>query len=130
MFSKPGTEVKLPAVTTLRSYLCRFGIVPANEHDAKVGKALLDARHDDFSSILGDKAYTGIGIFTPPKANAKETSYWSGFFAKARKAIESVFSSLTRSFNLISQQLNSFWSIRASICRKIAAHNLFLFLKH
>ena len=93
---------KLHAVTTLSSYICRFGIVPAHEHDATVAKALLDERYDDFSSILGDKAYTGLGIFTPPKSNAKETTFWSGFFAKARKAIESVFSSLTRSFNLIS----------------------------
>lgn len=121
---------KLHAVTTLRAYICRFGIVPANEHDAKVAKALLDERYDDFASILGDKAYTGLGLFTPPKANAKQATFWSGFFNRARKSIESVFSSLTRSFNLISQQLNSFWSIRASICRKIAAYNLFLFLKH
>ena len=121
---------KLHAVANTSSYICRFGLALANEHDATVAKALLDERYDDFTSIIGDKAYKGLGIFTPPKANAKQKTFWSGFFAKARKIIESVFSSLTRSFNLVSQQLNSFWSIRASVCRKIAAHNLFLFLKH
>jgi hypothetical protein len=121
---------KLHAVTNTSSYICRFGLVPGNEHDATVAKALLDERYDDFTSIIADKAYTGLGIFTPPKANAKQSQFWSAFFAKARKTIESVFSSLTRSFNLVSQQLNSFWSLRASICRKIAAHNLFLFLNN
>ena len=121
---------KLHAVTNTSSYICRFGLVPANEHDATVAKALLDERYDDFTSIIADKAYKGLGIFTPPKDNAKQASFWSDFFAKARKTIESVFSSLTRSFNLVSQQLNSFWSIRACVCRKIAAYNLFLFLKH
>lgn len=121
---------KLHAVTNTSAYICRFGLAPANEHDASIAKVLLDESYDDFTSIIGDKAYKGLGIFTPPKVNDKQKRFWSGFFAKARKTIESVFSSLTRSFNLVSQQLNSFWSIRASVCRKIAAYNLFLFLKH
>lgn len=119
---------KLHAITTGKKYICRFAIVPANEHDSTVARCLLNERYDDLHSIVGDKAYQGVGIYTPPKNNATEHSFWSGFFAKARKVIESVFSSLTRSRHLVLQQLNSFWSIRASVCRKIAAHNLMLFL--
>jgi hypothetical protein len=119
---------KLHAVGNTLGYICRFGIVAANEHDVTVAKAMLDEQHDGFSEIIGDKAYLGLGIYTPPKANAKEPGFWCDFFAKARKSIEAIFSSLARCRNLALQQLNSFWSVRASVCRKIAAHNLILFL--
>ena len=119
---------KLHAVGNTLGYVCRFAVVPANEHDISVAKLLLNKELDDFGSIVGDKAYLGLGIYTPPKTNAINPGFWSGFFARARKAIESIFSSLQRCRNLALQQLNSFWSIRASVCRKIAAHNLILFL--
>lgn len=126
--SKNFYGYKLHAVTSTSGCICRFSIVSANEHDATVAKCLLDARYDDLTSIIGDKGYQGCGIYTPPKANAKQTQFWSSFFAKARKSVEAVFSSLLRCRNLTLQQLNSFWSVRASVCRKIAAHNLLLFL--
>ena len=46
----------------------------------------------------------------------------------ARKTVETTFSSLVRSKNLVLRQLNSFWSVRASVCRKVVAHNLMLWL--
>lgn len=119
---------KLHALTNPLNYICRFAIVPANEHDVVVARCLINEQYDDLSTILGDKGYQGCGIFTPPKKNAKTPSFWSQSFDKARKSIEGVFSSLLRSKNLMLQQLNSFWSIRSSVCRKIAAHNLILFL--
>lgn len=119
---------KLHALTNPLNYICRFAIVPANEHDVVVARCLINEQYDDLTTILGDKGYQGCGIFTPPKKNAKTPSFWSQSFDKARKSIEGVFSSLLRSKNLMLQQLNSFWSIRSSVCRKIAAHNLILFL--
>jgi hypothetical protein len=119
---------KLHAVTNTAGYICRFAIVAANQNDATVARHLLDERYDALHLVIGDKGYQGIGSYTPPKANAKVPGYWSGFFAQARKMVESVFSSLVRCRHLVLQQLNSFWSIRASVCRKIAAHNLILFL--
>lgn len=119
---------KLHAVCTGLGSICRFAIVSANEHDVTVGKCLLDGQHDDLNSLIGDKGYQGLGIYTPPKQNAKQAGFWCDFFMRARKTIEAVFSSLTRCRNLALQQLNSFWSIRASVCRKVAAHNLILFL--
>lgn len=126
--SKHFYGYKLHAVTSASGCVCRFSIVSANEHDATVAKYLLDERYDDLSYVIGDKGYQGCGIYTPPKANAKQVRFWSDFFAKARKSVEAVFSSLLRCRNLTLQQLNSFWSVRASVCRKIAAHNLLLFL--
>ena len=119
---------KLHAVCTGQGASCRFAIVPANESDVTVGKCLLDASGDDLNSIIGDKGYQGLGIYTPPKQNAKEPGCWCDFFARARKSVEAVFSSLARCRNIALQQLNAFWSIRASVCRKVAAHNLILFL--
>lgn len=119
---------KLHAIGNTLGYICRFGMVSANEHDATVAKVRLDPEDDDLSSVIGDKAYGGLGISTPPKANAQAPGFWGDFFATARKSIEAIVSSLQRCRNLALQQLNSFWSLRASVCRKIAAHNLILFL--
>ncbi len=44
----------------------------------------------------------------------------------ARKTIEGVFSSLTRAKLLVLGQRDSFGSLRAHVCRKIAAHNFAL----
>lgn len=126
--SKRFYGYKLHAIGNTLGYICRFGVVAANEHDATVAKVLLNPEYDDLSSVIGDKAYIGLGLYTPPKDNAKEPGFWCDFFARARKSIESIFSSLQRCRNLALQQLNSFWSVRASVCRKIAAHNLILFL--
>ena len=115
---------KLHAVCSGSGAICRFGIVAANESDVMVGRCLLDERYDDLHSIIGDKGYLGLGIYTPAKRNAKQAGFWCDFFASARKCVESTFSSLVRCRNIALQQLNSFWSVRASVCRKIAAHNL------
>lgn len=119
---------KLHAVCTGKGSICRFAIVPANESDVTVGKCLINGQEDGLNSIIGDKGYQGLGIYTPPKQNAQHAGFWCDFFARARKTVESVFSSLARCRNIALQQLNSFWSIRASVCRKVAAHNLILFL--
>jgi len=126
--SKRVHGFKLHAVVSGRGSICRFALAPANEHDVTVARCLLDKRVDDFSAIVGDKGYQGLGIFTPPKRNAKQAQAWCSFFAKLRKRVESVFSSLKRCHHLALQQLNSFWSIRASVCRKIVAHNVLIFL--
>lgn len=119
---------KLHAVVNNAQMLCRFAIVPANEADVTVARALLNPEYDELGRILADKAYLGMGVFTPPKKNAKNPVPWTKLMDSARKLIETVFSSLTRGKHLVLSQLNSFWSIRASVCRKIAAHNLGIWL--
>ena len=119
---------KLHAVVNNVQMMCRFAIVPANEADVTVARCLLNSNEDEFDRILGDKAYLGMGIFTPSRENAKKPLPWTRLMGAARKLIETVFSSLTRGHHLVLGQLNSFWSVRASTCRKVAAHNLGIWL--
>ena len=74
--------------------------------------------------MLGDKAYLGSSVITPKRDNQKQPSIWSKQFGKARKRIESSFSSLVRSLNLHVAQVKTFWSLRAKVNFKIAAFNL------
>ena len=119
---------KLHAVVNNVQMLCRFAIVPANEADITVARCLLNSNEDELDRVLGDKAYLGMGIFTPSRENAKRPLPWTRLMGAARKLIETVFSSLTRGHHLVLGQLNSFWSVRASTCRKVAAHNLGIWL--
>lgn len=129
-FSTSGATFgfKLHALVNNAMMLCRFAIVPANEADPTVFKALIDSEHDDLGNILGDKGYVGCGIFTPSRCNAKQPMPWTKLMDSARKLIETAFSSLARGQHLCLPQLNSYWSVRACVCRKIAGHNLRIWL--
>ena len=118
---------KLHAVTNQHGVICRFAVVSANEHDVTVAKCLLA---DTNTSVIGDRGYAGSQVYAQPKNNELHPRVWTPALGWLRKSIESVFSSLLRSRHLLTSQLNSFWSIRASVCRKIAAHNLAWFLIH
>ncbi len=113
---------KLHAVVNLEGLFERWGIVPANEADVTVARALLTDWEDE--TILGDKAYLGSSVITPERDNQKPQGAWSAAFGKARKRIESSFSSLVRSLNLHVAQVKTFWSLRAKVNLKIAAFNL------
>jgi Transposase DDE domain len=119
---------KLHAVINNAMMFCRFAILPANHADPRVCQLLLNDQEDDLELVTADKAYVGCGIFTPPKKNALNPTVWTYMMDSARKLIETAFSSLTRGQFLVLNQLNSFWSVRASVCRKIAAHNFRLWL--
>ena len=114
---------KLHAITNNAQMVCRFAIVPANFADPTMGQALLHTEYDELERVLGDKAYVGTGAWTPPRRNAKIPGPWTLWMDNARKLIETVFSSLTRTGHLVLGQLNSFRSVRAKVCRKVAAHN-------
>jgi hypothetical protein len=109
---------------TMGGMLCWFAIVLASKADTTVARALPNPEYDELDRIVADKAYIGLGVFTPPKANAKHPVPWTKLMDSARKIIETVFSSLTRSKHLVLRQLNLFWLIRASVCRKVAAYIL------
>ena len=118
---------KLHAVTNQHGCVCRFAIASANEHDVTIARCLLS---DTDALVIGDRGYAGCHVYAQPKNNELHPRVWTPALGWLRKSIESVFSSLLRSRYLLSSQLNSFWSIRASVCRKIAAHNLAWFLTH
>ncbi len=117
----PVYGFKLHALTTPDGLIVKFAITAAHEADVTVARALLT--DSERSLTLGDKAYLGCDIYTPPKTNALSPGIWTSLMNTARKMIESVFSSLTRTKHLVLGQRNSFRSVRAYTCRKIAAHN-------
>ena len=119
---------KLHAVINNALMFTRFAIVPANDADARVCQMLLNGCEDDLTRVLGDRAYLGCGIVTDSRRNAKKPLPWTKLMDSARKLIEVAFSSLARGQFLALSQLNSFWSVRASVCRKVAGHNLRLWL--
>jgi len=123
----PFYGFKLHAVTDQQGPICRFAVAPAHEHDVTVARLLLA---DTPVLVIGDKGYLGSSVYAQPKDNARHPKVWTSALAWLPKSIESVFSSLLRSRHILAGQLNSFSSIRASVCRKIAAHNLAWFLTH
>lgn len=66
----------------------RFAIVPTNEADVTVARTLVNPESDDLNRILAGKAYVGMGVFTPPKLNAKNPMPWTKLMDSARKLIE------------------------------------------
>ncbi len=123
----PFYGFKLHAVTNQQGVICRFAVTPANEHDVTVAKGLLTGTT---ALVIGDKGYAGSQVYAQSEDNELHPRVWTPALGWLRKSVESVFSSLLRSRHLLTSQLNSFWSIRASICRKVAAHNLAWFLTH
>lgn len=119
---------KLHAVVNTAGLVCRFAIVAANESDMTVARHLLEP--GEAGVTLGDKGYQGCGVYAKPRSNLKKPPLWTGLMDRTRKMVETAFSSLARSQHLGLGQLNSFWSVRAAVCRKVAAHNLAYFLLH
>lgn len=124
----PVYGFKLHAVVNNASMIVRFAVVAANAADVTVARALLNPLEDDLERVLGDRAYLGCGVWAPSRSNARMPNPWTPWMNAVRKMVETTFSSLVRSKNLVLRQLNSFWSVRASVCRKVAAHNLMLWL--
>ena len=116
---------KLHAVIDDHGMIVRFALAAGNESDSPLARTLLN--EGEGTLVLGDRGYQGCGVYAQPKSNMKQPRPWWGAMRSVRKTIETVFSRLDRSFHLMLPQLNSFRSIRAHVCRKIAAHNLALF---
>jgi len=116
---------KLHAVIDDHGMIVRFAIAPGNESDPPLTRALL--AEGEGQSVLGDRGYQGCGVYASPRVNMHHPRPWWGAMRWVRNTVETVFSRLDRSFHLMLPQLNSFRSIRAHVCRKIAAHNLALF---
>ena len=116
---------KLHAIIDDHGMVVRFAIAAGNESDPPLARALLEEGEGEL--VLGDRGYQGCGVYAQPRSNMKNPRPWWGAMRWVRKTIESVFSRLDRTFHLMLPQLNSFRSVRAHVCRKIAAHNLALF---
>lgn len=66
----------------------------------------------------------GTAVYCPSRKNMKRQTFWPRALSRLRKRIETSFSSLVRSLHLHVGQVKTFWSLRARVNLKIAAHNL------
>lgn len=74
--------------------------------------------------VLGDKAYIGSTACTPKRMNMARADGWQAWMSRARKRIESSFSSLVRSLTLHAAQVKTFAALKTRVNLKIAAFNL------
>lgn len=106
------------AVVNLGGLFRRWALVRAHEHDRASAEALVQG------PTLGDKAYVGSEVYCPSRRNMKQQTPWPRLLSRLRKRIETSFSTLVRSLILHVGQAKTFWSLRARVNLKIAAHNL------
>ena len=113
---------KLHALTSVEGLFERWAFAAANHADVTLAKELIEGLEEEV--IVGDKAYIGIGVLTPARSNMTGDGVWTQRLSRARKRIESSFSSLVRSLTLHAAQVKTFLSLRTRVNLKIAAFNL------
>lgn len=113
---------KLHALVNEHGLFERWSLASAHHHEAGVAPDLVDGVQ---APVIGDKAYLGHpDITTPKRKNMTGPSRWNKTLNRLRKRIETSFSVLVGSLTLHAAQVKTFWSLRARVNLKIAAHNL------
>ena len=113
---------KLHALVSEAGLFQRWMFAPANCSDVRAGRELTQDLGDQV--VLGDKAYVGSDVITPARRNMHDQGRWCSWMSRARKRIETSFSSLVRSLTLHAAQVKTFLSLRTRVNLKIAAFNL------
>jgi hypothetical protein len=113
---------KLHALTDEQGLFKKWAFAPANHSDVALAGELLAGMSDQL--VLGDKAYIGSSACTPKRKNMIQEDNWQSWMNRARKRIESSFSSLVRSLTLHAAQVKTFASLKTRVNLKIAAFNL------
>ena len=119
---------KLHALTNLEGLFERWVFAAANHADVTLAKELIEGLEEEV--IVGDKAYIGIGVLMLARSNMTGDGVWTQQLSRARKRIESSFSSLVRSLTLQAAQVKTFLSLTrrvrlwTRVNLKIAAFNL------
>lgn len=113
---------KLHALTNEQGLFEKWAFASANESDVTLAHELLEGCKDML--VLGDKAYIGTSVCTPKRKNMAQEDGWQRWMNRARKRIESSFSSLVRSLTLHAAQVKTFTSLKTCVNLKIAAFNL------
>ena len=91
----------------VRSWLARELIDPESPYPQRGTPALgLEGQ-----LVLGDKAYIGTGVLTPKRSNMRGGEVWTNSLDRARKRVESSFSTLVRSLTLHAAQVKTFLSL-------------------
>ena len=113
---------KLHALTNGQGLFEKWAFAPADESDVTLAHELLEGLEQHL--VLGDKAYIGSSACTPKRKHMTQEDGWQSWMSKARKRIESSFSSLVRSLTLHAAQVKTFASLKTRVNLKIAAFNL------
>lgn len=113
---------KLHALTNEQGLFEKWAFAPANRSDVTLAGELLEGLEQHL--VLGDRAYIGSTACTPKRKSMSQTGDWQSWMGKARKRIESSFSSLVRSLTLHAAQVKTFVSLKTRVNLKIAAFNL------
>ncbi len=113
---------KLHALTNEQGLFEKWAFAPANQSDVTLAGELLEGLEDHL--VLGDKAYIGSSACTPKRKNMAQKDGSQAWMSRARKRIESSFSSLVRSLTLHAAQVKTFASLKTRVNLKIAAFNL------
>ena len=104
---------KLHALTGVEGLFERWAFAAANHADVTLAKELIEGLEEEV--IVGDRAYIGIGVLTPARSNMAGDGVWTQRLSRARKRIESSFSSLVRSLTLHAAQVKTFLSLRTRV---------------
>ena len=120
---------KLHALTNLEGLFERWAFAAANHPDVRLARELIDPKSPSLGLegqlVLGDKAYIGSDVLTPKRSNMTRrvgtpsggpqpwgsNGSWSEPLDRARKRIESSFSTLVRSLTLQAAQVKTFLSL-------------------
>ena len=113
---------KLHALVSEAGLFRRWLFAPASCSDVRAGRELTQDLEGD--RVLGDKAYVGSDAITPARKNMHDQGIWCLWMSRARKRIETSFSTLVRSLTLHAAQVKTFRSLRTRVNLKIAAFNL------
>ena len=112
---------KLHALTSLDGLFERWAFAAANHTDVRLARELIEGLEGQL--VLGDKAYIGTGVLTPKRSNMTHGSneavfvrpwggeVWTNSLDRARKRVESSFSTLVRSLTLHAAQVKTFLSL-------------------
>lgn len=112
---------KLHALVNPQGLFERSSFASARHHEASVAPELIEGVT---ATVIGDKAYLGYAAITTPKRKSMtDVGGWTRALNRLRKRIETGFSVLVGSLTLHVAQVKTFWSLRARVNLKIAAHN-------
>ncbi|MDE0527914.1 MAG: transposase [Truepera sp.] len=113
---------KLHALTSVEGLFERWAFAAANHTDVRLARELIEGLEGQL--VLGDKAYIGSSVLTPKRSNMTHGvrtpkggpqpwggEVWTNSLDRARKRVESSFSTLARSLTLHAAQVKTFLSL-------------------
>lgn len=133
---------KLHMAVSLKGVFCAMELTRASVHDLHYLKELTAGGHLCHALLIGDKAYMSkdlhqqlyqqyaIRVETPPKAKPQEQAAWQGFFGRARKRIETIFSQFCDQLMIKRNYAKCFEGLCTRLISKVAALTALQFINN